>query len=258
MANNEQCALVENKEVLSAAAADIGAAILISLPLAMRNLAHAGFYAVVSRMITPSKRTTALLLATFSLLGSLASKASIESTLTVKMLCYYQSKLVSNGGFVSASGATVRLDSKQLINILAKKLDIRYPNGSQIRVTPDGAVFIADPRGKSLGDVSDYLKFQFDGNAQIFTGKQNTLTGAETSRNYFPVTFILNLPGLTGSVSGVAIENLSVSNPNRDRVQLSATTTTSNVNGKGLVEDKLGYYEGSLVLSGRSAVVQPQ
>lgn len=195
------------------------------------------------------------LISSLSLLGTLASQAGVDSILSLKLVCYYQDKTTSNDTVINSTGATVRLDSKQLLSLLSKKLGVKYPGGTQLKVSTEGAVFIADSKGKVLGDVSDYLQMQFKTDESIFTGRRNLQTGFEVSRNYYPVSFTIDLPGLTGTVSGVAIENFSVSNPNRDRVQISIGNTSASVNGQGLVDGKLGYYEGSVTLKGREAVV---
>ena len=200
--------------------------------------------------------TLRLLLASgLFLLPALSAQASVDSTLRLDIKCYYQLKTYISGKKSIGIAKIVRLDSKQLIVLLGKQVGVKYPGGSQLEVAVDGRVFITDSSGDRLGNVSKYFQATLDTQSRVYDGFHNNETGQETTRNYFPVTFTIDLPGVKGTVSGMANELFKVTPPTGDGLQLLIGHTDADVNGNGSFQGALGYFNGKLALDGRKATV---
>jgi len=189
------------------------------------------------------------------LLSALSLQAEVEATLNLDLRCYYQDKITTSSSQVKGSVDVVRLDSKQLLKLLAKQTGLKYPGGSQLRVSASGKVFVSDSKGNSIADVSRYFKASLNHDDALLDGKYNRETGEEKSVNYLPISFTINLPSLKGTVSGISIENFSVSKPDKFGIQQISGKSTSNVNGKGQLSGKVAYLDGKLSLSGKEAII---
>lgn len=203
-------------------------------------------------------KSTSLKLALYAglfLFPAAALQASVDSVLKLDLRCYYQKKISSSNLKESGKVETVRLDSKQLLKMLSKEVGVKYPGGSQLKVAVDGKVFVADSKGNTLGDVSRFFSAKLDTNNSLFDGKYDGESGKEDSRNYFPISFSINLPALKGTVTGLAIEDFKANKPDKFGIQEITGRTSSSVNGKGLIEGRLAYYDGSLKLDGKNAVL---
>ena len=197
-----------------------------------------------------------LLLATgLFLFPALTAQASVDSTLRLEIKCYYQLKTAVSGVKDIGTAKIVRLDSKQLIVLLSKDAGIKYPGGSRLEVATDGKVFVTNSKGDRLGDVSQYFHATLETQSRVYDGFRNTETGQETTRNYFPVSFTINLPSLKGTVSGMASELFKVTPPTGDGLQLVIGHSDADVNGRGSFDGALAYYNGKLALDGRKASV---
>ncbi len=191
------------------------------------------------------------------LLPWLPAAASVDSNLTLELKCHSQQKFSTSGPNKFGSVRTVRLDAKQLLILVAKELSVKVPSGAQLKIATNGSVFITDFEGSVLHDVSRYFKARLDTNNLLFNGSANSQTGKEISRNYFPLAFIIGLPGLQGTVSGIAVENLKVTSPSSDGIQITTGNIETLISGKGSVDGGIALYDGSLYLKGRKANVAP-
>jgi|GEM_PF-4169440 len=189
------------------------------------------------------------------LLPALSAQASVNSTLRLDVKCYYQFKTSVSGVKSIGIAKVVRLDSKQLIVILGKQAGIRYPGGSQLEVTVNGQVFITNSKGDRLGNVSKYLQANLDTQSRVSDGFHNNQTNQETTRNYFPVSFTMDLPAVKGTVYGMANELFKITPPTGDGLQLTIGHTDADVNGTGSFSGALAHYNGKLALDGRSASI---
>lgn len=198
-----------------------------------------------------------ILAAGLLLAPALPLHASVDSNLTLEVKCHTQQKFSTSGPNEYGSVRTVRLDAKQLITLLAKQLSKKFPSGAQLKVATDGKVFVTDSKGTVLNDVTAYLKADLNQKQLLFNGSANTATGKENSKNYFPLSLAIKLPGLSGTVKGIAEENFKVTSPNSDGVQITTGNIETEVNGKGKSEGNLALFDGSLYLKGRSATVVP-
>lgn len=189
------------------------------------------------------------------LLSAFSLQAEVKSQLTLDLRCYSQKKISTSDKEVKGSVEVVRLDSKQLLKLLAKQTGLKYPGGSQLRVDTNGQVLVTNSKGNSIADVSRYFEAEFDRDDAILNGKYNRDTQQEKSVNYFPISFSINLPTLKGTVSGVAIENFSVSKPDKFGIQQISGRSTTNVNGQGQVVGKVAYFDGKMTLSGKDAIL---
>lgn len=189
------------------------------------------------------------------LLSALSLQAGVESVLKLDLRCYYQNKFSSTDTKVTGSVDPVRLDSKQLLKLLAQQTGLKYAGGSQLRFDTDGSVHITDSKGNTIADVSRYFSTEQERDNSAFDGKYNRETGQETSHNYFPISFTINLPSLKGTVSGIVIEKFTVTKPDKFHIQRLEGRATSNVNGQGRIEGKSAFFDGKMILTGKKAVV---
>ena len=136
-----------------------------------------------------------ILAAGLLLAPALPLHASVDSNLTLEVKCHTQQKFSTSGPNEYGSVRTVRLDAKQLITLLAKQLSKKFPSGAQLKVATDGKVFVTDSKGTVLNDVTAYLKADLNQKQLLFNGSANTATGKENSKNYFPLSLAIKLPG---------------------------------------------------------------
>lgn len=187
--------------------------------------------------------------------SAVSLQASVDSVMKLELLGYMQKKSSTSETTERGSVDRFRVESKQLLSLIAKQSATKFPSGSKLQVTTDGTVYVADSKGKWVTDVSEYLEVAFDDKNRLFDGKRNVVTGTESSKNYFPVSLAIRLPGLTGTVSGIAIENFKVRDPDGDGVRIITGDSKSTVNGKGTVEEGPALYDGRLRLIGRRAEI---
>ena len=191
--------------------------------------------------------------ATF-LYGSLISTANarIESILTLDLVCYYQKSFNPSQDDTTGEVGSLRIDSKDFIAMISEQTDIDYPRGSQLRVNVNGRVTITNSEGTILGNVSQYIKADFDQGRRLFAGKVDTDTGEENSTRYFQFTYTINLPGVQGVVRGIAAEDTNVNQPSDDGIQ---TTTTlcqeAKIDGKGRFNGSPAFFIGDITMEGR-------
>lgn len=201
-----------------------------------------------------SKSLNLLIAAGLSLFPAL-THASVDSFLKLDLTYYYQEKSSSTEDGNSGKVKTARLDAKQLLDLIGKQLGANFPKGSQLKVAVDGKVYVTDSDGNTLRDVSQYLEANISTKNRLFDGAVNHVTRKEDSRNYFPISFTVELPGLEGTVEGIAIESFKVAPANKDGVQISTGQIDSKVSGKGLVGAGTAYFEGTMQLKGRQAII---
>lgn len=194
-----------------------------------------------------------LLIAAGLFLFPALTHASVDSFLKLDLTYYYQEKLSSNEEGNSGKVRIARIDAKQLLDLIGKQLGANFPKGSQLKVAVDGKVYATDSDGNTLRDVSQYLEAKVSTKNRLFDGNVNHVTRKEDSRNYFPISFIIELPGLEGTVEGIAIETFKVGPPNKDGVQITTGQISSTVNGNGMVGVGAAYFEGTMELTGRQA-----
>ncbi|RYD23188.1 MAG: hypothetical protein EOP88_05210 [Verrucomicrobiaceae bacterium] len=203
------------------------------------------------------KFSRSFLAASLLLAPALPLHASVDSNLTMEVKCHTQQKFSTSGPNEYGSVRTVRLDAKQLLTLVAKQISKKIPSGAQLKIATDGKVYVTDSKGTVLHDVSPYFKATLNEKQRLFNGSANTATGKENSKNYIPLTLTLKLPGLNGTLKGIAVENFKVTSPNSDGVQITTGNTIAEVNGKGQADGKTALFDGSLYLKGREATVAP-
>ncbi len=189
------------------------------------------------------------------LLPALSAQASVDSTLRIDILCYYQLKTYVSGVKSIGTAKVIRLDSKQLIVLLGKRAGVKYPDGSQLEVAVNGQVFITSSQGDRLRNVSKHLKANLETQSRVYDGYRNNQTNQETTQNYFPISFTMDLPGVKGTVYGMANELFRITSPTGDGVQIIRGHTEADVNGSGSFSSALAHYNGRLTLDGRRATI---
>lgn len=187
---------------------------------------------------------------------ALAQETSVNSTMTLKMKCYFQQSGTPSGTVGAGKVGVFRVDSKQLLKLAANQLGIKFPSGTQLLVSADGGVFAVNSKGVVLKDLSTYLQLKRDTANLLFDGRSKQPAGAQTSRNYYPAALTMNLSGLTGTVSGLLIETFKITAPDKFGVRRISSDSTTPVNGKGTYGNSLSYFDGDLKLSGKTAVIK--
>lgn len=196
-----------------------------------------------------------LLFATGSIsLSSLSLNAAVDSLLILDAKCYSQKKVTRTPERVVGQVATTRLDTKQLLQLLAKDVGVTYTNGSRLKVVA-GEVYVADSNGKELGNVSQYFQLMVNAGSGLLNGTRNLTSNEERTKNYQSMSFTINLPRLKGKVTGLLTEQLEISSPNKLGVQEARANGTANVSGKGTFNGNLAYFEGDFRLEGREAIL---
>lgn len=190
------------------------------------------------------------------LLPALPLQASVDSMLTLVLKCYTQDKISTAGTTDTGRVAVARIDSKQLLILLEKQLNVNFPRGAQLKVTVDGKVYVTDSKAVVLNDVSTYLQATLDRDNRLFHGTLHGDTGQENSQSYFPLTLTFNLLTLQGTITGIAIEKFTASAPNSYGIQHISGQSASTVNGMGSFNGRVAYFDGSLRLTGKSESVQ--
>ncbi|GAA5130202.1 hypothetical protein JIN84_04380 [Luteolibacter yonseiensis] len=189
------------------------------------------------------------------LVPAISLQAGVETTLKLDLRCYYQKRISTSNSHVTGDVEAVRLDSKQLLKLLAKQTGLKYSGGSQLRVATSGKVIVTDSKGNAIADVSRYFTATLAQDDSIFDGKYKRDTLEQKTTNYFPISFTINLPALKGTVSGIATEKLDISKPDKFDIQRSESKSSANVNGQGQLSGNVAYFDGKLSLSGKDAAI---
>lgn len=187
-------------------------------------------------------------------LSSLSLNAAVDSLLILDAKCYSQKKVVTTPERVEGQVAKTRLDTKQLLQLLAKDVGVTYTNGSRLKVVA-GEVYVADSNGKELGNVSQYFQLMVNTNSGLLNGARNLKSNEERTQNYQSMSFTINLPRLKGKVTGLLTEKIEISSPNKLGVQVARANGGANVSGKGAINGNLAYFEGDFRLEGREAIL---
>lgn len=204
-------------------------------------------------------KTLQLLLATGLLIcPAVAEEASVNSIMTLNMKCYFQQSGTPTGTVGAGKVGVFRADSKQLLKIAAKQLGTSFPSGTRLLAAADGGVFAVNQKGAVIQDLSTFFVLARDTTNLLFDGRSKQPAGQQTSRNYYPATFTMNLSGLTGTVGGLLIETFKITAVDSFGVRRISSDSTTAVSGKGTYGNSLSYYDGDFKLSGKTALIKPQ
>ncbi|MEX1116923.1 MAG: hypothetical protein WEB53_16875 [Akkermansiaceae bacterium] len=187
--------------------------------------------------------------------SAVSLQARVDSVLKLELKRSTQKISSTSSTTVKGRVINSRVDSKQLLKLIAKTRDTQFPSGSKLQVAVDGTVYVADSKGKWMTDVSEYLRVEFDDQNSLFDGHRNLVTGTETTKTFFPIRLVINLPSVKGSVSGIANEDFKAREPDSDGVRILSVGSKSMVNGRGPVEGGTALYQGTLRLAGRRAEI---
>ena len=204
------------------------------------------------------KTKSLILITALVLWPTLALHASVDATLTLDLKCYTQQSFTSYGVVDTGHVATLRLDSKQLLYLLGKQLNHVFANGSQLKIAVNGNVYVADPKGTLIQDVSEYIYAKIDDQPRLVNGQRNRSTDREYTQNYFPITLTIDLMVLQATVKGIMLEKLSVTAADRFGVHRITDLSSSTINGSGIYNGKLAYFDGSLKLRALTASILDQ
>lgn len=203
-----------------------------------------------------SKTLQLIIAAGLLICPALAQETSVNSFLTLDMKCYYQKSGTPSGTIGAGKVGVIRVGSKQLLQLAANQLGVRFPNGSRLLATPDGSIFAVNQKGALLRDLSPYFTLTRDTANLLFDGRSKQPEGKQTSRNYYPVALAFNVAGVNGSVGGILIETFKITAPDKFSIRRISSDSSTEVNGKGTYGNSLSYYEGRLKLLGRTALIQ--
>jgi hypothetical protein len=196
-----------------------------------------------------------LLITTLFLGSAISLQARVDSVLKLELKRSTQATRSTSSTTERGKVSNSRVDSKQLLSLIAKARGTKFPDGSKLQVASDGTVYVADSKGRRLNVVSEYLRMSFDDKNNLFDGQRNLVTGTETSKNFFPIRLVIDLPDLKGSVAGIADEDFKAGEPDDDGVRIISGASKSMVSGKGSFEGGTALYEGTLRLTGRQAEI---
>lgn len=202
-----------------------------------------------------SKTLNLLLAAGLFLAPTLSLRANVDSILELDMRGYFQAKSSTSSNRETGKVDIVRLDAKQLLALLQKKVGVKFNGGSRLKLATDGSVFVVNSKGAVVGDVSQYIKTVADYDNGLFNGIRNLSTNEEKGRTYYPITIKFNIPGFVGQVSGVVIEDFTVSPATKTGIQFLSGNGRAGINGQGQINGKGAYFEGSMTLQGKEAVI---
>lgn len=204
-------------------------------------------------------KTLKLILATgLALFPAASLRASVNSVLNLDLKCYIQEGTSVRGDINAGKVSTIRITSKNLLRLAGEQLGVRFPGGSQLKVTVDGKVVVEDVAGRAVSDVSQLFKAKLEVDDRLYNGRANRATNVENTTNYYPITLTINLTNLKGTFRGIVIENFNVTAPDRFGIQRVTSDGMSTVNGKGFLNGAVAYYDGSLKLTGRTGIVNAQ
>jgi hypothetical protein len=197
-----------------------------------------------------------LLTACFLLLPASLVHAAPEAALKVTMNGYFQSNVSNSTKFLRGKVGRARISTKQILKLISQDSHRSIPAGSQIIVKEDGSTEVVDRNGNLILDSSEYVQVRYYTESEIIDGVRNLDNGKEKSRSYFKISLALNLSGFTGTVSGMAIAQNLITEPDKDGVQKWRVNTQSQVNGRGEIKGGPGFYDGKIKLNGRGASIQ--
>ena len=203
-----------------------------------------------------SKTLQLLLAAGLLICPALAEETSVNSTMTLNMKCYFQQSGTPTGTVGAGKVGVFRVDSKQLLKLAGSQLGIGFPSGTRLLATADGGVFAVNQKGVVIRDLSTFFSLKRDTENLLFDGRSKQPAGQQTSKNYYPATFTMNVAGLTGTVGGLLIETFKITAPDKFGVRRISSDSTTSVSGKGTYGSSLSYYDGDFKLSGKTALVQ--
>ena len=179
-------------------------------------------------------------------------RASVDCLMSLVANCYYQQKFTSVGTVTTGHVDMVRVDSKQLLLLLEKELNMKFPAGAQLQVATDGKVNVVSSKSVFIADASTYLSATLDDGVRLVDGPVNAATKQENTRNYYPITLTFNFSVLQGSIKGVLLEKLLTTAPDRYGFNVTTSDCTAAVNGSGVYNGKAAYLDGNLVLKGKT------
>lgn len=187
--------------------------------------------------------------------GALNSEARIDSELDLDLKCYFQNSLVVTNSRETGQLATGRVNSKDLMRLIGQQSGVSFRNGSKLKMATDGKVYVETPDGSVRTDVSQYVMGYPETADQAIDGSYYFDSNRENRRYFYRIQIQINIGNLQGVVSGLTEESINASPPNRYDVQIVKSSGKSVVNGKGLFQGKLAYFDGKLTLKGSQAVV---
>lgn len=187
---------------------------------------------------------------------ALAQEATVNSFLTVDMKCYYQQSGTATGTVGAGKVGVFRISSKQLLQIAAKQLGVKFPSGAKLLVTPDGSVYAVKQNGSVIRSLSDFYTLKRDTENLLFDGRSKQPAGKQTSKNYYPSTLNINVAGLVGTIGGVQIETFNISAPDKFGIRRISSDSKTEISGAGTYNNSLSYYVGDMKLTGKTALIQ--
>lgn len=195
------------------------------------------------------------LLCAAALFSTLPASATVPAPLVLHFTYYAQvSEEIDEDGVVHGDVQSFRLDSKDLLKLLALETGMVFPKGSKIIVDPDGDCFVVDKNGDFIVDVSLFLFADFGDS--LFDGFFDLDTEHEKSTIFIAFALDLNLPSddLLLEIFGMAKEKFSASKPKNNGTQKLKGDINVDVSGRGSIDEELILGEGSVKLNGKETV----
>lgn len=166
---------------------------------------------------------------------------------------------------------TVKLNGKDLLELISEATETEFPKGARLlvdlggfkgaSVAPMGGTTIAttwvvDRHGDPILNASAYLLFTFDFNALIYSGLVDFLNDREKTKNQFPATLRMLFPHRDIDVlfQGNCFENFRMTSPDSQGIQNVRGVTRFAGDGHGFFEDELFVGSADVILRGNEDV----
>jgi hypothetical protein len=165
----------------------------------------------------------------------------------------------------------VRLNGKDLLNLISEETEIEFPRGARLLVDLDsfkladkfitssalvGGTFVVDRNGAVLVNASPYVIVTFNFDDLIFSGVVDFENDKEKTKNRFPATVQIIFPHRDIDVlfTGNCFENFSMSAPNNQGEQRVKGTTRFQGEGSGFFDDNTFIGSLDMLLKGNELV----
>jgi hypothetical protein len=191
------------------------------------------------------------LLVAAALFPAVPAQATVPSPLVLVFTFFVQASEVTEGDLYKGEVEPVRLNTKDLLALLAAETHQTFPKGARIIVDPDGDVIVTDKNGAFLADVSTLVFADFG--PYLFDGVFNNVTEQERSKIYITFGLEISLPteGLVLDLTGMAKEDFTATKPTNQGVQTFKGKIACAVTGRGTLDGGLILGEGKIDLSGK-------
>ncbi|QJE96190.1 hypothetical protein [Luteolibacter luteus] len=168
---------------------------------------------------------------------------------------------------IVAKVQTVKLNGKDLLQLISEATETEFPKGARLLVDLSGikaagvaplggttiaTTWVVDRDGTPLLNATEFLLFTFDFNSLIYSGLVDFLNNKEKTKNQFPATLrmVFSHRDIDVFFQGNCFENFRMSSPNSQGVQHVHGVTRFAADGHGFFNDELFVGSTDIILRG--------